>query len=357
MPEKTTQPSLDSRINSVVEGLGADFEIPALTNPGLSAEDDTEEPDDADTNIDTAPERDPDPTSAEKPTEIPSDQAPEVDPGSKSPDVSRLADLAEAEADIRQSRVRLRNAEIQLAEREKAVQDAPKPVDINATIRENPFQALKDAGVPFDHLMDLVVKNEGNLPATTETPKQTSEVSELKEMVQALSKKLDDKDADAEAAKGEDEYRMAVGAVIKDPKYAVLRTMAACEDTVFSLALKHARETGEALPPAMIADKLQERWAENLKSAAADNDARKAMGLDLLDPGQKPRPKPTKQEKPVESETTETTTLTQDGSQVTHPKRSSKGMSREESIAHAAKQLTSTDLWPNLEDEDDDDDD
>lgn len=358
--DKTTQPSLDSRIDAAVQGLGTEFEIPTLADPGINSDEDA---DDEGTSTETEGGDD-DASSTEESTTTTGDSSAttadqtsdaDADTTSESPDVSRLADLAEAEDDIRRSRIQLRNKELELAEREKAVQDAPQPVDINAAIRENPFQALKDAGVPFDHLLDVVTRNQGEIPqtVTTEKPQTPSEISELKEMIGKLEKKIEDRDADDSVEADKLKYKGAINATVKDDKYAVLRTMRGHEDAIFSLALKHAQQTGEALEPSEIADKLQERWKETLKSAAADNSAREAMGLDPLPEGQQPKPKKPKQQKPVESETTETTTLTEEGSRVTRPKRSTKGMSRDEAIFHAAKELKGEDLWGSMDDEED----
>lgn len=358
----TAQPTLESRISTGIDALPEGFEIPSLANPGLSSEDEVESADETETDTETQEGGADDDSSASESTESTTvseatdDQTPDTDTPSESADVSSLASIAESEREIRQARIQLRNRETQIAEREKALEDAPKPVDISEAIRKNPFQALKDAGMPFDHLLDVVSRNQGEIPNVTETPQTSSEVTELKEMITRLEQKIENKEADEKADKSKDEYKEVVSITVKDAKYAVLRTMPGCEDAIFDLALKHAQRTGEALPPTVIADSLQERWAKTLKGVTGNNDARKVMGLDPIADGEKPKPPPSKRENPVESQSTETTTLTQETSQVTRPKKSTKGMSREESILQAAKQLKKEDVWGSLDEEEDDED-
>lgn len=272
-------------------------------------------------------------------------------------DVERLAQLATAEASVRQERAQLKSQSAQLQQMQQRLQEQSQQAQqLISNLRTNPFETLEAAGVPVDGLIEQIVANGGEIPVGEQSHPEEDVPQWAQGMMSELKQLREEKAAGVQAqqnANNEAHYRGTIKQSASSEKYELLGKIfpggtPAVEQAVWNLAVAHYQQTQQVLPPQEILDTLDREQRAHIQSLATHADALEAMGLQPASARLSKTPKPAGSG----TETPRQNSLSGDMHANGQPRV--KGKTREEQLRIAASQLNGQGLWPDLTEDDED---
>ena len=240
---------------------------------------------------------------------------------------AKFAALTRKEREIKQKEARLakqmQELEAKLQSFESERTEAAKYKSIPEKLRQQPLEVLKEAGLSFEQLAQMVLENDGK-------PTQDMKMSEMEQKymtkLQELEKKMQEKEEAEKTAREtaalENFKAELTGFIEQTPDYELIRANGA-QDAVFAVIEQHYAETGEILSNKDASDAVEEYLLEEAKKLVDREKVKK-----LLQPEQ-PKVQP-KQGKP-------SPTLSNAQAAQATKSAAAKKMSHEESMAEAAK--------------------
>jgi hypothetical protein len=293
-----------------------------------------------------APEAMPQAEDASAPPEVLKPKEPVAEkPPEEKPQIGllaeRLAKVAEAEAQIRRAGNQLKRHEAEIAAKLEQVQKLESSSgEFLASLKRDPFGTLERAGVPFDRLLEQVYSNKGAIPKPAPKEEKPAE-EEMPKWAKTLVEEVTQLRAEKQQTRrqeGEQYYRSEISKTLRKDEFKILSTMKNAAETIFSVGLEYASQTGEVLQPEAIAASLQEEWKAQLQELPQYDAVR-----ELLAPKTPAPPAKSKQRSSNSEEVSESVTgLGGDMAPKTGAKQVAR--TREEQISLAAKKLGGS-LW------------
>lgn len=163
---------------------------------------------------------------------------------------SRLAPLVKRERALTVKEKDIKDREKALEEREGKLRAA------------TPDEALKAVGWTMPQLLEFVANGQKLTPDQSAAAKSKSVESTLEE-IRSWQKQRDEAEQQAQAKQAQEQVKTSVLDTIKGApdKYETIRALGE-EETVFNELVRHYRETGEVLPPAEVADHVEQYLAQ-----------------------------------------------------------------------------------------------